>query len=80
MDPREIIVLSSDDEMSIEPYRTPSDESNGRNRAFSGPVEMSLGSDDLHGGKDSSFRLLSCFHILFIMLIKNGTPPSHRRS
>ena len=52
MDPREIIVLSSDDEMSVEPYQTPSDESNGRNRAFFGPVEMSLGSDDLHGGKD----------------------------
>ena len=52
MDPREIIILSSDDEMSVEPYQTHSDESNGRNRAFFGPVEMSLGSDDLHGGKD----------------------------
>ena len=52
MDPREVIVLSSCDEMSIEPYQAPSDESDGRNRAFSGPVEMSLGSDDLHGGKD----------------------------
>ena len=61
MDPREVIVLSSGDEMSIEPYRTPSDESDGRNRAFSGPVEMSLGSDDLHGGKDLSFRILFVF-------------------
>ena len=52
MDPREIIVLSSGDEMSIEPHRVPSDESEGRNRAFSGPVGMSLDSDDLHGGKD----------------------------
>ena len=55
MDPREVIVLSSGDEMSIEPYRVPSDESDGRNRAFSGPVGMSLDSDDLHGGKDFVF-------------------------
>ena len=61
MDPREVIILSSDDEMSVEPYRTPSDESNGRNRAFSGPVEMSLDSDDLHGGMDLSFRILLVF-------------------
>ena len=61
MDPREVIILSSDDEMSVEPYRTPSDESNGRSRAFSGPVEMSLDPDDLHGGMDLSFRILFIF-------------------
>lgn len=61
MDPREIIILSSDDEMSVEAYQTPSDESNGRNRAFSDPVEMSMGSDDLHGGKDLSFRIFFVF-------------------
>ena len=61
MDPREVIVLSSGDEMSIEPYRVPSDESDGRNRAFSGPVGMSLGSYDLHGGKDLSFRIFFVF-------------------
>ena len=67
MDPREIIVLSSGDEMSTEPYQIPSDESDGRNRAFPDPVDMSLGSDDLHGGKDfvfleySSFSYLVCY-------------------
>ena len=55
MDPREVIVLSSGDEMSIEPYQAPSDESDGRNRVFPEPVDMSLGSDDLHGGKDFVF-------------------------
>ena len=55
MDPREIIMLSSGDEMSTEPYQIPSDESDGRNRAFPDPVDMSLGSDDLHGGKDFVF-------------------------
>ena len=55
MDPREIIVLSSGDEMSVEPYQAPSDESDGRNRVFPEPVDMSLGSDDLHGGKDFVF-------------------------
>ena len=52
MDPREVIALSSDDEMSVEPYQAPSDESDARNRVFPEPVDMSLGSDDLHGGKD----------------------------
>ena len=55
MDPREVVVLSSDDEMSIEPYQALSDESDGRNRVFPEPVDMSLGSDDLHGGKDFVF-------------------------
>ena len=55
MDPREVVVLSSDDEMSIEPYQALSDESDGRNRVFPEPVDMSLGSDDLHGGKDLLF-------------------------
>ena len=55
MDPREVIVLSSDDEMSIEPYQALSDESDGRNRVFPEPVDMSLGSDDLQGGKDLLF-------------------------
>ena len=59
MDPREVIILSSDDEMSIDPHRTPSNESNGRSRAFSGPVEMSLDSDDLLGGMDLSLRVFS---------------------
>ena len=59
MDPREVIVLSSDDEMSFEPARTPSDESNGRSRAFFGPVEMSIDSDDLLEGMDLSPRALS---------------------
>ena len=59
MDPREVIVLSSDDEISFEPDQTPSDESNGRSRAFLGPVEMSLDSDDLLEGMDLSPRALS---------------------
>ena len=59
MDPREVIILSSDDEMSVKPHQTPSDESNGRSRAFSGPVEMSLDSDDLLGGMDLSLRVFS---------------------
>ena len=59
MDPREVIVLSSDDEMSFELDQTPSDESNGRNKAFFGPVEMSLDSDDLLEGMDLSPRALS---------------------
>ena len=59
MDPREVIVLSSDDEMSFEPDQTPSDESNGRSRAFLGPVEISLDSDDLLEGMDLSPRALS---------------------
>ena len=59
MDPREVIILSSDDEMSFEPDQTPSDESNGRSRAFFGPVEISLDSDDLLEGMDLSPRALS---------------------
>ena len=59
MDHREVIILSSDDAMSVEPQQTPSDESNGRSRAFSGPVEMSLDSDDLLGGMDLSLRVFS---------------------
>ena len=59
MDPEEVIVLSSDDEMSFEPDQTPSDESNGRSRAFFGPVEISLDSDDLLEGMDLSPRALS---------------------
>ena len=55
MDPREIIVLSSGDEMSVEPYRALSDESDARNRVFPESVDMSLGSDDLQGGKDFVF-------------------------
>ena len=59
MDREEVIVLSSDDEMSFEPDQTPSDESNGRSRAFFGPVEISLDSDDLLKGMDLSPRALS---------------------
>ena len=59
MDPEEVIVLSSDDEMSFEPDQTPSDESNGRSRAFFYPDEISLDSDDLLEGMDLSPRALS---------------------
>ena len=67
MDPGEVIVLSSDDEMLFEPDQTPSDESNGRSRAFFGPVEISLDSDDLLEGMDLSPRELSilAYHQVF---------------
>ena len=74
MDPREIIVLSSGDEMSIEPYQAPSDESDARNRAFPEPVDMSLGSDDLQGGKDFAFWTILHFNVLFIIFINKRTP------
>ena len=65
MDPEEVIVLSSDDEMSFEPDQTPSDESNGRSRAFFYPDEISraldesLDSEELLEGMDLSPRALS---------------------
>ena len=74
MDPQEVIVLSSGDEMSIEPYQAPSDESDGRNSVFPEPVDMSLGSDDLHGGKDFVFYNILRFSVLFIMFINKRTP------
>ena len=46
MDPEEVIVLSSDDEMPFEPDQTPSDESNGRSRAFFYPDETSRALDE----------------------------------
>ena len=81
MDPMEVIVLSSGDEMSTEPYQAPSDESDGRNRVFPEPVDMSLGSDDLHGGKDFVFwNILRVSGFLFIMFINNEIPLSCCRS
>ena len=59
MDPREVIILSSDDEMSFESDEIPSDESNGRSRAFFDPDEPSLNSNDLVEGMDLSLRVLS---------------------
>ena len=70
MDPREIIALSSDDEMSVEPYQAPSDESDARNRVFPEPVDMSLGSDDLHGGKDLLSQKVLRFNILLTMFFQ----------
>lgn len=45
MDPEEVIVLSSDDEMPSD--QTPSDESNGPSRAFFYPDETSRALDEL---------------------------------
>ena len=70
MDPREVIALSSDDEMSVEPYQAPSDESDARNRVFPEPVDMSLGSDDLHGGKDLLSQKVLRFNILLTMFFQ----------
>ena len=70
MDPREIIVLSSGDEMSVEPYQAPSNESDARNRVFPEPVDMSLGSDDLHGGKDLLSQKVLRFNILLTMFFQ----------
>ena len=58
MDSEEIIILSSDDEMLSE---SASDKSTARNSAFFDPDELSLDSDDLLGGMDLSFRVLSIF-------------------
>ena len=80
MDPREIIVLSSGDEMSVEPHQAPSNESDARNRAFPEPVDMSLGSDDLQGGKDFAFWTILHFNVSFIIFINERTPLSCRRS
>ena len=70
MDPREVIALSSDDEMSVEPYQAPSNESDARNRVFPEPVDMSLGSDDLHGGKDLLSQKVLRFNILLTMFFQ----------
>ena len=56
--------------MSVEPYQAPSDESDARNRVFPEPVDMSLGSDDLHGGKDLLSQKVLRFNILLTMFFQ----------
>ena len=77
MDPREVIILSSDDEMSFKSDEILSNESNGRSRAFFDPDEPSLDSDDLVEGMDPSLRVLSIISV--VMIIKNVNPPLCRR-
>ena len=93
MDLEEVILLSSDDEVLFDSDQTPSDESNGRSRAFFDPDEIlraldeSLDLEELLEGMDLSPRALSIlayhqvlsFSYLFVVITNDADPPLYRR-
>ena len=93
MDLEEVILLSSDDEVLFDSDQTPSDESNGRSRAFFDPDEIlraldeSLDLEELLEGMDLSPRALSIlayhqvlsFSYLFFVITNDADPPLYRR-